>query len=361
LPFVRLSDTRPELGSKGRKRFAEWRRGIMGEPTIDVLTIGNAIVDVLAQADEAFLLREGLTKGVMRLIGPEEAERLYADMGPALMISGGCAGNTAAGVASLGGRAAFIGKVAADDLGRFYRHDMNALGIRFPTASLEGGLPTGRSMILITPDSERTMNTFLGACQELTPADIDEATVTAAAITYLEGYLWDPPKAKEAFRAAAAIAHAAGRQVALTLSDAFCVDRYRGEFLDLMRTGTVDIVFANQHEVSSLYQTSDFSAALALLEADVRLAAVTLGADGSMVLGEGRRIVVPAPPVDEIVDKTGAGDLYAAGFLFGLARGAPHDRCAAFGSLAAGEVIGHVGARPQASLREMAEQARLAA
>ena len=333
----------------------------MAETKFDVLTIGNAIVDVLAQTEEDFLVREGLVKGSMRLIDAAEAERLYGHMGPAQLISGGCAGNTAAGVASFGGRAAFIGKVADDELGRFFRHDMKALGIHFPTENLVGGAPTARSMILITPDSERTMNTFLGACQELTPDDIDRATVEAAAITYLEGYLWDPPKAKEAFRIAARIAHKAGRRVAITLSDSFCVDRFRDEFIELMRSGALDIVFANRHEMLALYQTSDFETALSCLERDVKLAVVTLSADGSVAAAGGKRTKIPAAPVDRIVDLTGAGDLYAAGFLYGLSRGHAHEVCGRLGSLAAAEVISHIGARPVDSLRDRVGQAGLAA
>ena len=233
---------------------------------------------------------------------------------------------------------------------------MKALGIAYPTSDLADGPPTARSMILITPDTERTMNTFLGACQELSPADIDGETVESAAITYLEGYLWDPPKAKEAFREASRIAHGASRKVAITLSDSFCVDRYRDEFLGLMKTGAVDIVFANHHEVMALYQTSDFETGLKLLEGDAPLAVVTLGPDGSMVLADGGRITVPAPPVPDIVDKTGAGDLYAAGFLFGLANGASHQRSAELGSLAAGEILTHIGARPQHALHDLATQ-----
>lgn len=333
----------------------------MAEQKFDVLTIGNAIVDVLAHAEEDFLVGEGLVKGSMRLIDGAEADRLYGHMGPAQLISGGCAGNTAAGVASFGGRAAFIGKVADDELGRFFRHDMQALGIHFPTANLEDGAPTARSMILITPDGERTMNTYLGACQELTPDDIDCATVEGAAITYLEGYLWDPPKAKEAFRQAMRVAHAAGRRVAITLSDSFCVDRFRDEFIDLMRTGALDIVFANQHEVLALYQTSDFETAVDCLERDVPLAVVTTGPEGSIAIEAGRRTKIPAARVERIVDLTGAGDLYASGFLYGLARGFPLDMCGRLGSLAAAEVISHVGARPQASLRQLAGQMGLAA
>ena len=333
----------------------------MAHTQFDVLTIGNAIVDVLAHTEEDFLVRESLVKGSMRLIDGAEAERLFERMGAAQLISGGCAGNTAAGVASFGGRAAFIGKVADDQLGKFFRHDMQALGIHFPTSALTDGTPTARSMILITPDGERTMNTNLAACQELSPDDIDRDTVQSAAITYLEGYLWDPPKAKEAFRIAAGQAHAAGRKVAMTLSDSFCVDRYRDEFLDLMRSGALDIVFANQHELQALYQTSNFETALGCVQSDAPLAVVTLGPSGSMAVTPAERIHVPAAPVDRVVDLTGAGDLYAAGFLFGLARGEDLAACARLGSLAAAEVIGHVGARPQGSLKLSAGQAGLAA
>ena len=333
----------------------------MAEAKFDVLTIGNAIVDVLAQTEEDFLVREGLVKGSMRLIDGKEADRLFDHMGTTQLISGGCAGNTAAGVASFGGRAAFIGKVANDELGKFFRHDMRALGIHFPALPLTDGTPTARSMILITPDSERTMNTYLAACQELTEADIDKETVEGAAITYLEGYLWDPPKAKEAFRLAARLAHGAGRKVAITLSDSFCVDRFRDEFIDLMRTGALDIVFSNQHEVLSLYQTSDFETAVACLERDIKLAIVTMSAEGSMVIADGRRIRIPAALVDRIVDLTGAGDLYASGFLYGLSRGFPPEVCGRLGSLAAAEVISHVGARPVGSLKQLAGQAGLSA
>ncbi len=333
----------------------------MAEPKLDVLTIGNAIVDVLAHTEEDFLVREGLVKGSMRLIDGAEADRLYDHMGAAQLISGGCAGNTAAGIASFGGRAAFIGKVAEDELGRFFRHDLKALGIAFPTAPVTDGTPTARSMILITPDGERTMNTHLAACQELTPADIDKQTVESAAITYLEGYLWDPPKAKEAFRAAARIAHGAGRRVAITLSDSFCVDRFRDEFLELMRGGALDIVFANRHEVLSLYQTSDFETAVEALERDVPLAVVTMSEEGSMALCGGARVPIPAAMVEHLVDLTGAGDQYAAGFLYGLAHDFPLEVCGRLGSLAAAEVIGHVGARPVESLKQLAGQAGLAA
>jgi len=332
----------------------------MTDAKFEVLGIGNAIVDVIAKAEDDFIVREKLIKGSMRLIETSEAERLYGLMGQAIQTSGGCAGNTAAGVASFGGRAAFIGKVADDALGQVYRHDMRALGIHFPTQPLIDSYPTARSMILITPDGERTMNTYLGASQQLSPSDIDQATVAAARITYLEGYLWDPPLAKDAFRKAAAIAHEASRQVALTLSDSFCVDRYREEFFGLIRDGSVDIIFANSAEVHSLYQTADFDTALKQLREDARLAAVTAGGDGAFVVSRDAIELVPAHPVESLVDTTGAGDLFAAGFLYALARRLPHATCAAFGHLAAAEVISHIGPRPAVSLSEMAEQAGLA-
>jgi adenosine kinase len=322
----------------------------------DVLTIGNAIVDVIARAEDDFLVAQSLVKGSMRLIDPAEAERLYGLMADTIEMSGGCAGNTAAGVASFGQRAAFIGKVANDHLGNVFRHDIRAIGVEFATSALEDGAPTARSMILVTPDGERTMNTYLGACQHLTPADIDADVVAAAKIIYLEGYLWDPPAAKEAFRRAAEIAHAHGRRVAITLSDSFCVDRFRDEFLDLLRTGTVDIVFANEAEAKSLYQTADFDSAVAALRQDAKLAAVTMGASGSLVLTRDESHHVPVAAVETFVDSTGAGDLYAAGFLAGLSRGEELPACAALGGIAAGEIISHYGARPQASLRDLARQ-----
>ena len=331
----------------------------MTDAKFDVLGIGNAIVDVIARTEEDFLVREKLIKGSMRLIETSEAERLYALMGQAIQTSGGCAGNTAAGVASFGGRAAFIGKVADDELGRVYRHDMQALGIHFATSPLKGEDPTARSMILITPDGERTMNTYLGATQHLSPPDIDESTVSAARITYLEGYLWDRPRAKEAFRKAAAVAHGAGRLVALTLSDSFCVDRFREEFLGLIRDGSVDVLFANGAELHSLYQTADLDTALQLVRQDARLAAVTVGGNGAFVASKDAVEMVPSRKVDPLVDTTGAGDLFAAGFLYALSRDLPHATCAAFGHLAAAEVISHIGPRPATSLRELAEQSGL--
>jgi sugar/nucleoside kinase (ribokinase family) len=269
-------------------------------------------------------------------------------------MSGGSAANTIVGVANLGARAAYVGKVRDDQIGGLYTHDIRAAGVAFETKSATGGPATGCSYILVTPDGERTMNTYLGAAQELTPADIDEAQVAASAIVYLEGYLWDPKSAKEAFVKASTIAHGAGRQVALTLSDAFCVGRYRSEFLDLMRGGTVDLIFANEAELTSLYETSDFDAALAQLRNDVKLGVVTRSEKGCVVASKESVLAVPAFPIEKLVDTTGAGDLFAAGFLFGLVRNAGHENAGRLGALAAAEVIQHIGARPQVSLKELA-------
>jgi len=328
----------------------------MPETRYDVLAIGNAIVDIVAHAEDDFLVNQGLTRGSMRLIDANEADRLYDLMGPAIETSGGCAGNTAAGVASFGGNAAFIGKVADDQFGKLYTHDMRAIGVAFDTGPLAGGAPTARSMILVSPDGERTMNTYLGACQNLTSADIDRDTVAAAAIVYLEGYLWDPPQAKDAFRCAAEFAHDAGRQVSLTLSDSFCVDRFREEFLGLIRDRTVDILFANESEVRALYQTADFETGVHALQKDCRIAAVTMGAEGALVVTHDGVRRVSATPVETIVDTTGAGDLFAAGFLFAHARGMSLTDAARLGTVAAAEVIGHVGARPAVSLADLARQ-----
>jgi adenosine kinase len=323
----------------------------------DVLGIGNAIVDLLAHTEEDFLVDNRLAKGTMRLVDAGESARLYGAMGPAVQASGGSAGNTIAGVASLGGKAAFIGKVAEDDLGQAYRHDLAAQGVHFATEPLDGDESTGRCMILVTPDGERTMNTFLGASLRLAPKDIDPAVVQDAAITYLEGYLWDPPPAKEAFLEAARIARKAGRRVALTLSDPFCVDRYRDEFRRLVVEREVDILFANVRELHALYQTADLDTAIAALRAECPLAAVTASADGGYVVTPERIERVAARPVERVVDATGAGDLFAAGFLFGLARGWAPKRSAELGALAAAEIISHMGPRPETSLAELARQA----
>jgi len=322
----------------------------------DVLGIGNAIVDVLARTEDDFLIKQKMHKGSMQLIDEARAQSIYDAMGPAIEISGGSAANTTVGVASLGARAAFVGKVKDDELGRVFAHDIRAAGVTFETAPASDGPSTARSYILVTPDGERTMNTFLGAAQDLHPNDIDADTIAAAEITYLEGYLWDPPHAKEAFLKAAAIAHDAGRLVALTLSDAFCVDRYRGEFLDLIRKQTVDLIFANERELHSLYETADFDTAVNALRTDARLGVVTRSEKGCLVVTREQTDAVQALPVARVVDATGAGDLFAAGFLVGLSRSNDHRAAARLGALAAAEVIQHLGARPEASLKELAEQ-----
>ncbi|MDE5456285.1 adenosine kinase [Bradyrhizobium sp. CSA112] len=328
----------------------------MTDAKYDVLGIGNAIFDVFAQTDEKFLADHGMAKGGMALIDEARATSIYRDMGPATEVSGGSGANTIVGVAGFGVRAAFIGKVKADQIGGLYTHDIRAAGVAFETKAAAAGPATGCSYILVTPDGERTMNTYLGAAQDLGPSDIDETQIAASRILYLEGYLWDPKNAKEAFVKAASIAHAAGRQVALTLSDSFCVDRYRDEFLDLMRKRTVDLVFANEAELHSLYQTSDFEGALKQLREDTKLAVVTRSEKGCVVASQDGVTSVPAFPIQKLVDTTGAGDLFAAGFLSGLVRDASHETCGRLGALAAAEVIQHIGARPQVSLKELAGQ-----
>jgi len=328
--------------------------------SLDLLVLGNAIVDVMARTDEAFLVREGVHKGAMQLIDEARAEHLFGVMGPATVISGGSGANTAVGAALLGARAGFVGKVRDDELGRLFSHDLNATGVRFDVAPATEGPATARCFVLVTPDGERTMNTYLGACQGLTAADVDEETVRSARHVYLEGYLWDPPAAKEAFRKAAKLAHGAGNKVALTLSDAFCVDRYRDEFLGLIRDGSLDILFANIHELKSLYQTADADTALAALrEEKGLLGIVTRSEEGALVVSGDDTKSVPASSVREVVDTTGAGDLFAAGFLAGLARGLDHADCARLGAVAAAEIISHLGARPQADLAALAAQAGL--
>jgi sugar/nucleoside kinase (ribokinase family) len=326
----------------------------MASHRYDVLGIGNAIVDIISRAEEDFILRQGMRKGTMALIDEPRAEAIYDAMGPAVEISGGSAANTIVGVAGFGARAAFVGKVRDDQLGRAFAHDIRAAGVAFDTPPASDGASTARCYVLVTPDGERTMNTYLGAAQDLHPNDIDADVVAASAITYLEGYLWDPKNAKDAFLKAAKIAHEAERAVALTLSDAFCVDRWRDEFLQLMRSKTVDLIFANEAELRSLYQSSDFDAAVKALRADIDVAVVTRSEKGCIVISRDGTEAVPAFPVERVVDTTGAGDLFAAGFLTGLARGADDRTCGRLGALAAAEVIGHIGARPEASLKELA-------
>jgi sugar/nucleoside kinase (ribokinase family) len=318
----------------------------------DVLGIGNAIVDVLSHADDAFLAKHGLVKGSMTLIDEARAETLYAAMGPGVEISGGSCGNTVAGVASFGGRGAYVGKVRNDQLGGVFAHDLRATGVVFDTAQATDGPATARSLILVTPDAQRTMNTYLGACTRLGPADIDTKQVAAAQVTYVEGYLWDPPEAKKAVIKAFDAAHAAGRKVSITLSDAFCVDRYRDEFHALIRD-KVDILFANEAEIKSLYQAQTFEAALAAVRKDAKVAALTRSEKGSIVIRGSETHAVPAAPAAKVVDTTGAGDLYAAGFLFGFTHGKPLAECARLGGIAAAEIISHVGARPEKTLKDL--------
>jgi sugar/nucleoside kinase (ribokinase family) len=322
---------------------------------IDVVGIGNAIVDVLAHCDDAFIARNALTKGAMTLIDTDRATSLYDAMGPAVEISGGSGANTTVGVASLGGKAAFIGKVGNDQLGGIFRHDIRAAGVQFDIAPAMSGTPTARSMILVTPDAERTMNTYLGACQELTPEDVEPHLIQRAKVTYMEGYLWDPPLAKQAFLKAARIAHDAGQEVSLTLSDAFCVGRYLTEFQDLVKNH-VDILFANTSEIMALWQTEDWDEAVRLTREHCDLAALTRSEKGSVIVTADEVHEIPAWPVDRIVDLTGAGDLYASGFLYGYTHGRDFAACGRIASLAAGEVISHLGARPETPLAELVLQ-----
>ena len=327
----------------------------MADATLDVVGIGNAMVDVLARADDAFLDAHGLVKGAMTLVDAERGDALYDAMGPGVEISGGSAANTMAGIAALGGRGAFIGKVRDDRLGRVFGHDIRAAGVRFDTPPAAGGAATARCLVIVTPDAQRTLCTYLGACVELGPEDVEAALVAAAEITYLEGYLWDPPRAKEAFRKALGIAHANGRRAALTLSDPFCVDRHRAEFREMVAEH-IDILFANEAEIISLYEVDDFDAALQRVRGDCAVAALTRSEKGSVLVAGEEVHVIDAHPVAEVVDATGAGDLYAAGVLYGLTHGWDLARAGRLGGLAAAEVIGHIGARAEADLgRLMAE------
>ncbi len=329
----------------------------MAESRFDVLTIGHAIVDGIAPVDPGFIEREGMSEGIMHLIDEARSIYLYERM-PAdkRQISGGSAANTAAGVASLGGRASFIGKVADDPLGDIFAEDLERLGVHYGVSRLVGGPSTARSMILISPDGERTMNTYLGACHQLTEADIKEDEIGAATVTYMEGFLWDPVEAKKAFVRAAHYAHKHERAASFTLSDPFCVDRYRDEFLDLIRSKTMDYVFANVNEVKSLYHTTDLDVAVRQIAKDTELAAITMGSAGAMVVANGEVITVPAFPVETVVDATGAGDLFASGFLLAVARGQTLEMALRAGCLAASEVISHIGARPVLDLEELAAE-----
>ena len=327
----------------------------MAEISYDVLGIGNAIVDVLAPAKDAFLKEYGMVKGSMALIDAQKAEELYAAMGSGTEASGGSAANTVAGVAALGGRACFIGKVRDDQLGRTFSHDIRNIGVDFPSAPAASGAPTARCLIAVTPDAMRTMNTFLGACVELGPDDVDEALVAASAITYLEGYLWDPPRAKEAFLKAMGAARRAGRQVALSLSDGFCVDRHRDEFVDLVQH-QVDILFANEQEIISLYEAETFDAAIQSVRGHCEIAAVTRAEKGAVIPTKEKVHPMDAEPIEKIVDTTGAGDLYAAGFLMGYAIGRGVPECGRMASITAAEVISHMGARPATDLKGLMKE-----
>jgi len=325
----------------------------MTQPELDVIGIGNALVDVLSHESDAFLERHDLAKGTMHLIDEARARALYDAMGPAVEISGGSAANTIVGVASFGGRAHYVGKVRDDQLGEVFSHDLRSIGVGYTTPLATSGPSTGRCLIVVTPDAQRTMNTYLGASTQLGPGDVDARLIARGRFLYLEGYLFDPPEAQEAFRAAAGFAHAAGRKVALTLSDPFCVNRHRAAFVDLVERH-VDVLFANEVEICALYEANDFDTALQRVRGQCEIAALTRSERGSVVVA-GRDVhVVEAQAATAVVDTTGAGDLYAAGFLFGLSRGMDLAACGRLGSLAAAEVISHVGARPLAPLAEMA-------
>jgi sugar/nucleoside kinase (ribokinase family) len=328
----------------------------MPDPSFDILGLGNAIVDVIAPSDDDFLVKHGLHKGAMQLIDEARAEKLYAAMGQTTIVSGGSAANTIIGAAKLGCRTAFIGKVKADPLGDIFAHDIRSASVAFASIPAKDGAASARCLVLVTPDGQRTMNTFLGACQNLNPDDVDADLIAQAQIIYLEGYLWDPPEAKLAFLKASAIARAAERRVALSLSDAFCVDRYRDEFLGLIRDGRIDILFANESELHALYQTADFATALAALRGENILGVVTRSEKGSLVVTREETHAVNAFPVEKVIDTTGAGDLFAAGFLAGLVKGKDLPDCARLGALAAAEIIQHYGARPQADLRAVAAE-----
>jgi sugar/nucleoside kinase (ribokinase family) len=326
----------------------------MPNSRFDVVGVGSAIVDIIARCDDAFLEAYGLPKGHMRLVGASETERLYGRMGPAVEVSGGSAANTCAGIASFGGRVGFMGRVAEDAFGKIFAHDISSIGVNFESVPATDGAPTARCLILVTPDGERTMSTFLGAAAEFSASELREDLIESARITYLEGYLFDPPAAKAAFHEAARIAAAAGRKVALSLSDAFCVERHRSAFRSFIRGG-VDIVFCNESEILALYETASLDAACAALSEECELAIVTRGAKGSRILTVSETIDVAVEPIDHLVDTTGAGDLYAAGFLHGYAEGRDLRTCGRLASIAAAEVVSHIGPRPEVSLAELAK------
>lgn len=330
----------------------------MSDTQYDVTAIGNAIVDIIGRCDDGYLGEIGADKGSMRLVDAKTIKAIYDGMGPAVEISGGSAANTMAGIASFGGRASFIGKVANDEFGRIFSHDIRSIGVNFSNEPVANGSPTSRSLILVTPDGERTMNTFLGISTEFDPDALDRDLIANSAIVYLEGYLFDRDTAKTAFREAVAIAKSAGRKVALTLSDGFCVDRHRAEFLELIRSG-IDIVFANESEIKSLYQAEDFDGAAEQASRDIPLAVLTRSAKGSVVFENGKPTVIAPHAIAKVVDTTGAGDLYAAGFLYGYSKGLGVEKAGRLASLAAYEVISHIGARPEKNLSQMARDSGL--
>jgi sugar/nucleoside kinase (ribokinase family) len=320
--------------------------------TYDIVAIGNALVDVLSHEDDAFVERTGDERGAMTIVDAARSDEIYAEMGPAIERSGGCAGNTAAGIASFGGKAAYIGRVADDTFGKVFTHDLRSIGVHFDSPVATDGVPTGRCLVVVTPDAQRTMHTYLGAANQLDADAIDAKIIGDAQVTYVEGYLWDEPLAKDAIREAAAIAHGAGRKLAKTLSDPFCVERHRKEFLELVE-GEIDIVFANELEITMLYEVDTFEDALGHVRGHCEIAALTRGALGSVIATADDVHVIEAVPTN-VVDTTGAGDLYAAGVLYGLTQGHDLARCGRLGSLAAGEAISHLGPRPEQSLQALA-------
>ena len=320
--------------------------------SLDVVAIGNALVDVLAHSDDEFLAGRGIEKGSMSLINAEQAETLYGQMGPGVECSGGSAANTVAGIASLGGKAGFIGKVASDQLGKIFKHDITALGVEFNTEPTHDTNPTGRCLVFVTPDAQRTMQTFLGSAGEVGPADVDAELIQRAQVTYFEGYLWDAPPAKQAYIKAAEIAHAANKKVSLTLSDKFCVDRHRAEFLDLVH-GHIDILFANEQEICALYEVATFDEAVEAVRGKCEVAVLTRSEKGAVIVTPAETISVSAQPVDKVEDTTGAGDLFAAGFLYGYTHGKSLAESGKIAGICAAEIISHVGARPEANLSEL--------
>jgi sugar/nucleoside kinase (ribokinase family) len=322
-------------------------------PTIDVVALGHPLVDVLAHETDDVVARSEVERGAMTMVDAARSDEIYALLGPAQETSGGSAANTAVGVAAFGGRAAFIGRIADDTFGKVFAHDLRSAGVEFDVSPATDGSPTGRCLVIVAADAERTMCTYLGAGAEIDPRDVDAARIAGAAVTYLEGYLWDGPDAKDAIRRAASLAREAGRKVAFTLSDPFCVDRHRGEFRDLIASD-VDVLFANEQEITMLYEVDDFETAARLVDDHCEIAALTRGAHGSVLVGAGTRHVIPAEPIVRVVDTTGAGDLYAAGVLYGITHGYDLETSGRLGSLAAAEVISHLGARPEASLVERA-------